>query len=74
MSGLENIVRPFQTGDVSPPKRYVTAGTQGVPNVLLQIGRTGQGRTFNGSYNITVTSYMARAIVEKRSSGVRPFG
>lgn len=68
MSDFESIVRPFQSGDVSPPRRYINGTSAGVPNVLLQIGRTGAGRTFNGSYSLRATYFMTRYENEKTSS------
>jgi hypothetical protein len=68
VSDFENIVRPFVSGDVSPPRRYVNGSASGVPNVLLQVGRTGVGRTFNGSYSLRATYYMTRYENEKSSA------
>jgi hypothetical protein len=65
MSNLENIIRPFQTVDVTPPRRYVASGAPAAPPVLVQIGRTGKGRAFNGSDSLTVTHYCGKAIVEQ---------
>ena len=46
---LERIVRPFQSFDVMPPRRVITGNGNSVAGVALQIGRTGTGRTMNGS-------------------------
>ena len=58
MSGIELIIRPFATKDVTPPKivPFATA-TQIVPNVRLRIGETGATKTFHGAFSETVTSY-----------------
>jgi hypothetical protein len=68
VSDFENTVRPFQSGDVSPPRRYISGAAADVPNVLLQVGRTGVGRTFNGSYSLRATYYMTRYENEKSSA------
>jgi hypothetical protein len=65
MSDLEQIIRPFQDGRVSPPQQYFQAGQVGVPPVVLRFGRGGQGKTLNGSVSILVSSYMTQYINEK---------
>ena len=65
---LETIFRPFQTGDVAPPRPYFNAGQVGVPNVILQFGRSGQGKTFNGSFSSRQTNYMTRYDNEKKNA------
>jgi hypothetical protein len=62
---LETIIRPFQTNDVSPPRQYFNAGQVGVPNVRLQFGRSGQGKTFTGSYASRQSNYMTQYDNEK---------
>lgn len=65
MARLETVVRPFATKDVSPPQRYVAAGQQANPPVLLQWGRGGRGRVFNGSYSLSKSYYCDQHINEK---------
>jgi hypothetical protein len=70
---LERIIRPFQTGDVTPPRRYVPsdAGTRASPpkNVLLQAGKVGSTKTFTGSVNFTQTYYLDTRQKEKKFTG-----
>lgn len=65
---LETIIRPFQTNDVSPARPYFNAGQVGVPNVMLRFGRSGQGKTFNGSYSSRLTNYMTQYENEKANA------
>jgi hypothetical protein len=65
---LENIVRPFQTNDVAPPRPYFNAGQVGVPNVILRFGRSGQGKTFQGSFSSHQSTYMTQYVNEKATA------
>ncbi len=65
MSDLEQIIRPFQSGQVAPPQQYFNAGQVGVPPVILRFGRGGSGKVLNGSVSITVSSYMTQYVNEK---------
>ena len=58
MPSLERIVRPFQTKDVTPPKRILQKSEDTVDNVLIQCGKIGSTKTFNASYSSTITSYV----------------
>jgi hypothetical protein len=62
---IESIVRPFQTPDVAPAKPYYRAGNAAPPNVILQFGRGGGGRTFNGSATSSASYYMTQYVNEK---------
>lgn len=64
-SDLEVVVRPAQELDYAPARAYFQPGRAGVPNTLLQIGRSGSGKTFSGSGNATSTSYMTQYVNEK---------
>jgi hypothetical protein len=68
VSDLEQIIRPFQGGRVSPPQQYFQAGQVGVPPVVLRFGRGGNGKTLNGSVSISVSSYMTQYVNEKQSA------
>jgi hypothetical protein len=57
---IENIVRPFQTPNVSPARPYFVGGKAGVPNVVLQCGRNGGGKVFNASFSASETFYMTK--------------
>lgn len=65
MSNLEQIIRPFQDGRVSPPQQYFQAGQVGVPPVVLRFGRGGGGKTLNGSISYSQTYYMTQYTNEK---------
>lgn len=68
MSDLEQIVRPFQDGRVSPPQQYFQAGQVGVPPVVLRYGRGGSGKVLNGSINFSQTYYMTQYVNEKKQA------
>ncbi len=65
---LERIVRPFQTGDISPSKpRPISEATAEQNNVIINPGHAGTVKTFSGSYNLTVTFYFIKKPKEKKS-------
>ncbi|MDE2284704.1 MAG: hypothetical protein KGK33_08840 [Hyphomicrobiales bacterium] len=59
MTGLERIVRPFQSKDVTPPQRILNPSEPAVDNVVLRCGQSGSTKTFNSSFSSTITSYVA---------------
>lgn len=65
MTELESIVRPFQTGEVTPAQTYYLPGQIGLPNVVLRLGRGGSGKVLTGSYSYTQTFYCVKHEVEK---------
>lgn len=67
-TSLEQVIRPFQDGSVTPPQQYFQQGQVGVPPVILRFGRGGSGKTLNGSINITITSYCTAYINEKSTA------
>ena len=53
---LERIVRPFQTGDISPSKpRPISEATASQNNVIIDPGHAGTVKTFLGVIQSTVT-------------------
>jgi hypothetical protein len=63
---LESIVRPFQSGDVTPSQTYYEPGQIGVPNVILRIGRNGGGgKTLTGSESASASYYCKKYEVER---------
>lgn len=63
---LEKIIRPFESGNVSPAQNYYPAGQIGVLNVKLQYGhRSGSGKTISGSFSESQSFYCANAHNEK---------
>lgn len=63
--GIEPIVRPFTTDDVSPVE-YVQPGTVGVPPAIVKIGMRGGTTIFNGSFSFQAT--MRLGAVHKEGS------
>lgn len=43
---FEQIVRPFQTQDVTPPKRILDAAQPPAPDTLVTFGKESSGKTF----------------------------
>lgn len=65
---LESIVRPFQTPDIAPARPFFIAGRGAPPNVILQFGRGGGGKVFNGSFSYSASFYMTQYVNEKREA------
>lgn len=65
MSNLEQIVRPFVSGQVSPAQQYFQLGQAGVPPLVLRFGRTASGKTLSGSYSYNGSFYMTTYVNEK---------
>ena len=64
---LESIIRPFQTGNVTPAQTYYLPGQIGVPNVILRIGRGGGGgKTLSGSFSQSASFYVKKYEVESQ--------
>lgn len=62
---LERIVRPFQTRDVTPPRRVVdVAQSQDPAGVVLTIGKGGSGNVMHGSISYSMTIYMDTKLKE----------
>lgn len=62
---IESIVRPFQTPDASPARPYYQGVKAAPPNVILQAGRRGGGRTLSGSVSTSASFYMTQYVNEK---------
>jgi hypothetical protein len=70
---LESIVRPFQSGNVTPAQTYYQPGQIGVPNVILRIGRGGGGgKTLSGSSSASASYYCKKYEVEDTSGVIIP--
>ncbi len=65
MTDFESLVRPFQSGEVTPAQAYYLPGQAGVPNVVLRLGRGGSGKVLTGSYSYSQTFYLVKWEVEK---------
>lgn len=65
---LEQVIRPFQDGRVSPPQQYFQQGQVGVPPVILRFGRGGSGKLLNGSISFTQTFYVTAYVNEKSTA------
>lgn len=60
-NALQGIIRPFQTGETSPPRMVPFATpTQVASLVKLRIGRSGSVKSFNGSYSASQTLYVVK--------------
>ena len=70
MSALEGIIRPFQTGNISPSKPVPTSDDSEPPdNLVILIGQHGQVKTFSGTFNVSITYYHVRRPKEINSGG-----
>ncbi len=67
-NNLEDIIRPFTNGQVSPAQQYFQAGQVGVPPVILRFGRTASGKTLNGSFTYNATFYCTQYVNEKATA------
>jgi hypothetical protein len=63
---LETLIRPFERRDVSPPAAIATSAVTAATSVQLAFGRNGAGKTMNGTYASTVTSYCAGSTNESQ--------
>lgn len=62
---IESIVRPFQTPDASPARPFYPGAKAAPPNVIVQAGRRGGGRTLSGSASSSASFYMTQYVNEK---------
>jgi hypothetical protein len=67
MSKLEQLTRPFQTRDLSPPRLVVRPNTEPVPDIVVICGDSGEVKTFNGSYREDITFYAEQVQIEKKT-------
>ncbi|MBR1150073.1 hypothetical protein [Bradyrhizobium sp. JYMT SZCCT0428] len=68
--GFENIVRPFQSVDVSYPRRIVKVDSTPPENVVLKVGDGGGGiKTLQFSYSYSMTGYMNKVQKELIQGG-----
>lgn len=58
---LANLIRPFETRVVTPPRRVETASAPTAPIVALAFGRNGSGKVMNASYSTSATVYCRAA-------------
>ncbi len=68
MSGFERVVRPFETGIVTPPREVPTAQVVKMKNVIINPGAGGTAKTMGGSYSLTITYYMINKPTEETTS------
>lgn len=70
MSGIEGVVRPFQTEDIGPPRIAPSSDTtdsaNAPTNVIINPGKGGNVKTFSGNFNLTITFYYIKRPREKR--------
>ena len=68
MSSLEQVIRPFQSGQTTPPQQYFQAGQRGVPPVVLRFGRGGSGKVLSGSMTVSQTFYCTKYVNEQTTA------
>ncbi len=68
MTQLEGIIRPFETGNISPAKPAPVGEGDQPDNVVIQVKGT-PPKTFSGQFSITVTYYHVRKPKEKKKTG-----
>jgi hypothetical protein len=78
LSGLEGIVRPFQTSEIGPPRSPLlgSLGTStatsttadAAKNTIINPGKDGQVKTFSGSFSLTITFYYIKKPKEKKKA------
>jgi hypothetical protein len=66
MPGLEGVIRPFQTPEVTPT-RIISPSGRSSPPVHFSIGLRGGTKTFSFSGSTTMSTYMAQVNKEKAS-------
>lgn len=62
---LEQVVRPFQTKQVTYPARVFDNTQQPAPDVVILIGQEGSTKLFNESFSENTTSYQDVTSKEK---------
>lgn len=60
MSDFERIIRPFQTGDVTPPRRILKEGETPAANVVFELSTGDSAKTFQGSRSEQLNFYMTK--------------
>jgi hypothetical protein len=66
---MEQLVRPYQTQDVSPAQQVIDPGfSESNAPVWLRIGLSGKGKVFNRSAAASNTVYMIKKPKENSSS------
>ena len=66
--GFEQVVRPFQTQDVTPPSLATQAGfAESNAPVRLRPGLVGAGKSFHVSSSIDTSFYMIKRPKEKQA-------
>ncbi len=64
---LEKIIRPFQLGDISPPKPVTTGSTcQEADTNIVKFGEGGSARLLFGSITIDESFYAIKKMREKK--------
>lgn len=66
MARFERIVRPFETRDVTPPKRLPTASQKVQEPTLLEFGKEADPKFFNTSLDYTLHKYMDQKTKEEK--------
>ena len=64
VGGLDQVVRPFQSPLIAPSTREPADQSSGSDEVLLQVGKEGQVKTFNGSISASQSSFVGQVVKE----------
>jgi hypothetical protein len=62
---LEKVIRPFQLGDIGPPKPVATGSSAQADTNLLKFGEGGSARLLFGSVTIDESFYAVKKMREK---------
>lgn len=57
---LDEIVRPFTDGNITPPKAGTLSIPQVVPPVIVIAGGSGNGKIISGSFDEVTTVYVIK--------------
>lgn len=63
---LENVIRPFETGDVSPAKPLPQGEAATPPDNLVIEAKGSAPHTFTGNFSVDITYYHVRKPKEKK--------
>jgi hypothetical protein len=70
MSGsLEGVIRPFETGDVSPAKPLPQGEAPEPPDNLVIEAKGSPPHTFTGNFSVDITYYHVKKPKEKKEPG-----
>jgi hypothetical protein len=71
MGTFESIVRPFQSQAITPPRRVLSTKKVDEQNIVLELGKSGQGTTFGYSYSVDMATYYDKKHSETKRKEVK---